>query len=65
MKKLLLRSLMMVACLLGGGCASVVQGLDQLAWQLEQDRLRQEAACWEHAMYAPRRAADTSAPGIR
>jgi hypothetical protein len=65
MKKTFLRLTLAGACLLAGGCASFVDGLNEVAWQLEQERLRQEHEAWLYAMYGPRMPSDTSAPGIK
>lgn len=65
MKKLLLRTALIGACLLASGCATLAEGLHEVAWQLEQDRLREEHDAYLRLMYGPRMPADTSAPGIR
>ena len=65
MKKLLVRVLLVLTCLSATGCASLVDGLGQVAYHLEQERLRQEEQAYYDAYCMPRRSSDTSAMGIK
>ena len=69
MKTNLLRFLpvagMVAAAGLLSGCASVVDGLNQFAYHLDQETQRNAEAAYYAAYYGPRCASDTSAPGIK
>ena len=47
------------------GCASLVDGLNQVAYALDQENQRQAAAAYYQTYYGPRPSSDTSAPGIK
>jgi len=47
------------------GCAHVVDGLNQVAYELDQENQRQAAAAYYRNYYGPRPSSDTSAPGIK
>jgi hypothetical protein len=57
--------LLLTAMALSSGCASLVDGLNEVAYQLEQERLRQEQQAYYDAYCLPRRSSDTSAMGIK
>jgi hypothetical protein len=69
MKKNLLRFLpvagMMAATALLSGCASLVDGLNQVAYHLDQENQRNAEAAYYATYYGPRPSSDTSAPGIK
>ena len=69
MRKSLLRFIavagtIVMAALLSG-CASLVDGLNQVAYELDQENQRQAAAAFYRTYYGPRPSSDTSAPGIK
>ena len=69
MKTPLLRSLQVAGTVaaagLLSGCAHLVDGLNQVAYELDQENQRQAYAAYYATYYGPRPSSDTSAPGIK
>ena len=55
----------LIALLFTSGCAHVIDGLNQVAYELDQENQRNAEAAYYRAYYGPRLTGDTSAPGIK